>query len=49
MSNNPNPRNDPDPPPPLSRLVWVIIIGGSILIFIGCYVMYRISGTGQSY
>jgi hypothetical protein len=49
--NNPpsNSGDNPPPPPPLPKWIWAIIIGGTILIFVGCYVMYRISGTGQQY
>jgi hypothetical protein len=43
------PSDQPPPPPPLSKWIWAIIIGGMILIFLGCYVMYRISGMGQPY
>jgi hypothetical protein len=51
-SDDPNPHDKvdpPPPPPPLSKWIWAIIIGGTILMFIGCYVMYRISGIGQPY
>jgi hypothetical protein len=43
------PSDQPPPPPPLSKWIWAIIISGMILIFLGCYVMYRISGMGQPY
>jgi len=35
--------DDGNPPPPLSKLVWTIIIASTILILLGCYFMYRIS------